>query len=271
MNRVSSLCWCVASLLALSIPGVSNAAVFTINQTGTFGNLDQTDGSVTGPQNLRNNACVPTSVANGLVWLNGYQAVPNMIIGNGYPTVNSLITKMGTTTGGTSAANMYSGTINYLGSTGQNVNPPAFVYDFSNNPTESYLYNSLLNHRATEFWVGWSGGGAHSVTLTGIQYDDSTNTGFVSFVDPFGPGNGGAGGAVQINNASFNAAANGGTIFINGGYTGGAAANGLDQDNVAQSNTGTIIFAMTEAVPEPVSCGLFALVGMGLCMRKPRR
>ena len=272
MSRFTSCRLGIAFLMVLAIPCISNANVYTIDQAGTFGNLDQTAGSVTGPQNLRNNACVPTSVANGLIWLNNYQSVPNMIIGNGYPTVNSLITKMGTTAAGTSAANMYNGTIAYLGAAGQNVTPPASVFDFSNNPTESYLYNSLKNNRAVEFWVGWAvGGGAHSVTLTGIQYDDTTNAGFVSFLDPFGPGQGGAGNAVQINNASFQAAANGGSIFINGGYTGGAAANGLDQDNVALSSTGTIIFGMTEVVPEPVSFAFAALVLMGLSHRPSRR
>ena len=36
-----------------------------------------------------------------------------------------------------------------------------------------------------------------ALTLTGIQYDDTTNAGYVSFMDPFGPGQCGAGAGVQ--------------------------------------------------------------------------
>lgn len=249
----------------------ANAQILSDTEAGTFGNLDQNNPQVT-PPNVQGTACVPTSVANGLVWLENTYSVPNLLLSSpeegAYPTVNSLITDMGTTTNGTSFANEVAGLSTYLGAGGQNVSPPVSIAggqisggvggfnQIQNSfPTAMYLYNSLVANDAVEFWINWYNpttqkyDGSHSLTLTGINYNVGTGAGNLSFIDPFGTGSG----AVTIANASFTTVTSGGTsfLYINGGYTGGAANNGLDPDNTFQSSVGAITTDLVEAVPEP--------------------
>lgn len=56
----------------------------------------------------------------------------------------------------------------------------AFVTD-ETKPTLSFLYNSIVSARDVELFFG-----DHYVTLTGIEYDDTTNTGKIAFIDPDG-------------------------------------------------------------------------------------
>jgi len=61
----------VAASLAIviSIASLSKATVYSYSAVGAFGTLNQRDAQVTGPQALRDNSCVPTSVTNGLLSL----------------------------------------------------------------------------------------------------------------------------------------------------------------------------------------------------------
>ena len=258
------------AFLSIVSASVANAQIFSDTESGTFGNLDQNNPLVT-PANVQGTACVPTSVANGLTWLENTYSVPNLLQSSpeesGYPTVNTLITDMGTTTNGTTFANEVAGLSTYLGPTGQNVaSQVSFSGQISGGvggfnqiqnsyPTAMYLYNSLVANDAVEFWINWYNpttgkyNGAHSLTLTGITYNAGTGNGNLSFIDPFGTG----AGAVTIANATFQTITSGATsfLYINGGYTGGAANNGLDPDNTFRSSVGAITTDLVEAVPEP--------------------
>lgn len=59
----------------------------------------------------------------------------------------------------------------------------AFVTD-QTEPTLSFLYQSLAAARSVDLFL--KGEDFHYVTLTGIEYDDATNTGKITFVDPLG-------------------------------------------------------------------------------------
>ena len=104
------------------------------------------------------------------------------------------------------------------------------------------LYDWLLVNYAVEFWIAWDGGGAHSLTLYGIDLTtDShgalTGGGTLSFIDPYGgtPVVGGnLASAVVIPSVSF--ATLPGGMYIYAGYSGGAAANGSDPDNTGASS-----------------------------------
>ena len=280
------------AFLSIVSASVANAQIFSDTESGTFGSLDQNNPIVT-PANVQNVACVPTSVANGLTWLENTYSVPNLLQSSpeesGYPTVNTLITDMGTTAGaGTSFANEVAGLSTYLGPTGQNV---ASQVSFSGQvsggvagynqiqnsyPTAMYLYNALVANDAVEFWINWYNpttqqfaNTSHSLTLTGISFNAGNGTGTLSFTDPFGTGSG----AVTIASATFQTITSGGTsyLYINGGYTGGAANNGLDPDNSIRSSVGAITTDLVEAAPEP-GFGSFAslfLLMLGLS-RLPR-
>ena len=273
------------AFLSIVAANVANAQIFSDTESGTFGNLDQNNPLVT-PANVQNVACVPTSVANGLTWLENTYSVPNLLQSSpeesGYPTVNTLITDMGTTTAGTTFANEVAGLSTYLGPSGQNVSSQvSFAGQISGGvagynqiqnsyPTAMYLYNALVANDAIEFWINWYNpttqkyDGSHSLTLTGITYNSGTGNGSLSFIDPFGTGSG----AVTIANATFQTITSGATsfLYINGGYTGGAANNGLDPDNSVQSSVGAITTDLVEAVPEPgfVSFACLFLLMLGL-------
>jgi hypothetical protein len=283
----------VVILGIFSLGSMARADLVATETLGNFGTVSQLNSGVTGTDALRANSCVPTSVDNGLIYLNTTYGVPGLIAGNGdtYLTENTLSTDMGTTANGTTFPNEVSGLATYIGPTGQNVSPPVQIVggqispingpwgtvngnNIQNNtlPTVMQMYNWLLAKDAVEFWINWSGGGAHSVTLYGIDINTvngvATGSGTLSFIDPFGgtPMAGGNGGsAVTITSATFTTIVGGGNngeIMINGGYTGGAANNGADPDNAGRSSTGYIVTDLAEgiAVPEPSTCVAGALL-----------
>src|SRR5581483_6350693 len=204
---------CLLLGTVLSISCIAQAQL-SYTETGTFGTLDQNDANVTSLYGV--NGCVPTSVANGLIWLNNAYGPfngaggPLIKTGNGtYDTVTSLGTLMGTTTGGTSYSGEVNGLSSYIGTAppGQQVSPPVtisggqisgglggFTQIQNSKPTASYLYNQLFANNAVEFWISWGTNftsptftnGAHSLTLTGISINAAGNAGSVSFIDPSG-------------------------------------------------------------------------------------
>ncbi len=286
MQKAGILC-----VLPLIIAGAAKADLIALENFADIGTFSQLNADVTGSDGLRGNSCVPTSVANGLEYLSNTYGVANLMQA-GYGTVNTLITDMGTTPAGTSYPNEVAGTATYIGPGGQNVSPPVVIaggqvatgfgtvagnnIQNNTNPTAAQLYSWLTAGDAVEFWIAWSGGGAHSLTLYGIDINTAggtpTGSGTLSFVDPFGGtpvAGGNAGSAVNIAAATFTTI--GGAMFINGGYVGGAAANGADPDNQGDSSTGFIVtsFAQT-VVPEPATWAMFAVALGGLAWARRR-
>jgi len=62
---------------------------------------------------------------------------------------------------------------------------PGFVRD-STKPTLSFIATQIKAGEDLEIFVATLGGAAHYLTVTGLSYDDATNVGTMSFVDPFG-------------------------------------------------------------------------------------
>lgn len=283
----------VASLSVLfsCISGNLSAQTFSFYENlANFGLMDQNNPLVN-PTDVGPTACAPTSIANSLVFLNNTYNVPNLLQSSpeesAYPTVNTLITDMDTTTNGTSELGELSGLTTYLGPGGQNVSPPVSIlsgqsdggvagYNQIQNtdPTPMFLYSALAASNAVDFAIAWYNSnnntftnGAHALTLYGITYNQTTQTGTLAFIDPFGLG----GSGVVITNATFQFLNPGTTnqfMFINGGYTGGGANNGNDPDNTLKSSQAGLISDFVIAVPEPTT---FALLGAGAVALGTRR
>ena len=264
--------------LALAVAGTVRADLITSETASDFGMSSQLNGLVAQPNNVRENSCVPTSVSNGLDFLTNTEDAQNLQ--GAYPQVNTLIADMGTTAAGTSFSGEVNGLATYINNQSSDVVIVGGQVDtatgygtvgghnIQNNtvPTALQLYNWLSAGDAVEFWIAWTTGtgtgvgtmGAHSVTLYGIDYNQTNGTGTLSFWDPFGGTAGGTGSAVNITSASF--ITQSGHIFINGGYSAGAANNGLDEDNPDHSSTGFIVTDLAETVaPEPATFGLMTV------------
>jgi hypothetical protein len=278
-------------VLPLVIAGAAKADLIALEDFSNIGTFSQLNAAVTGSDGLRGNSCVPTSVANGLEYLSNTYGVSNLIQ-PGYGTVNTLSADMGTTAAGTFFPSEVAGTATYIGPGGQNVSPPVVIaggqaatgygpvagnnIQNNTNPTALQLYNWLSAGDAVEFWIAWSGGGAHSLTLYGIDINTAggapTGTGTLSFVDPFGGpvvAGGNSGSAVNIAGATYTTV--GGMMFINGGYVGGAANNGQDPDNTANSSTGFIVTSFAQTVaPEPSTWAMGAVALGGLIWARAR-
>jgi hypothetical protein len=193
--------------------GSENAAFF-----GTFGQGNNAIVSANN-QGVANMACVPTAVANGLTFLQNYEA---SIGGTGplsfapsYTSINNLIGNMGTTANGTGLGSAATGLQTYVGPGGANPGPGMSISGqytgistmtrnytqgwytgipgtFANvTPTASFLADSLNQNFAVEFTLLWGfqtnntfylGGGGHELTLQAINLQ----AGSISFFDPWG-------------------------------------------------------------------------------------
>jgi hypothetical protein len=210
--------------LTLVAPVVLAVALSAYSQSASedlsfFGQLGQGNAMVTGTQALRDNACVPTSVANGLTFLENYanftldEPSPFTASPNNYTAVNNLIAAMDTDEQGTAYSDKYNGLQTYLSATGANPAPRVSVMGQASpaskggvpavnpginlqgvNPTVSYLVTALDNHDAVELGLQWgsftgdvfSPDGGHSVTLDSISYTASSNSGMLGIIDPWG-------------------------------------------------------------------------------------
>ncbi len=164
-------------------------------------------------------SCAPTSATNSLVFLQNSnpQTYNPTLAGTTYSewkaTANNLITNyMSTTGGGTSLSNYTYGLTNYFGDVapgttefaGQALNSvvvwnttqpkPSFFED--GNPTGNFFYSSLTKGSAIGISIFYAGGGGHALTLTGINWNDINDDGFISedenatidIIDPLDPG-----------------------------------------------------------------------------------
>jgi hypothetical protein len=274
----------ILAVLSLAVAGTARAGLVAIETLANFGTFSQLNSGVTGTDALRENSCVPTSVANGLAFLNNSYGIPGLMQ-PGYGTVNALSTDMGTTPAGTFFGGMATGTPSYI--SGQGVSSSVAMAGSEAVPFMITLYDWMLANYAVEFWIAWDGGGAHSLTLYGIELDTDpmtdalTGGGTLRFIDPYGgpivPG-GNMASAVAISGVSF--ATLPGGMYIYAGYVGGAADNPTDPDNIGASHKGFLINDLAEkfitGVPEPSSLVLLAtgtigLVGYGFRRRRVAR
>jgi hypothetical protein len=164
-------------------------------------------------QAIADNACVPTSTANGLSYL--YQQTPGSFTANpnSYGTVNTLIGNMGTTGGGTTTIGQMNGMQTYLNTVAPGVtisgqvapteinNLPGYwgtgsinagINMQTVNPTAQFMANALSANSAVEIGILWgtlSGGvftytGGHEATLTSINLSGGSGT--MNILDPWG-------------------------------------------------------------------------------------
>jgi len=139
-------------------------------------------------------------------------------------------------------------------------------------PTASFIADQLEAGEDIEAWESWSDdegnstGGAHIITITGIDFDPDENSGTLSFIDPYG-GNG-ANDAVDITSNTLTL--EDGQLVV--GYTGGGAGDDGDPDNNGNTGYARIDMVLAESpIPEPATLGLLAISAVGLLTRRARR
>jgi hypothetical protein len=211
------------AVLVLSAPLVRAQSVNGNEDPTNYGSLSQNNSGITYSNNLNVQpvACMPTSFANALAYLNGVNGNNVFTFNPGtYTTLNNLANYMGTsyTSTTTPMGTTYSGGTSYLGgvqgfqaySAATGTNPAKMpvtiggqyatsVYSgnalgatFTNvDPTASYLANALNSKDAVELWIDWGDlngtdftatGGAHIVDL--FQLNLSNGSGTAEIVDP---------------------------------------------------------------------------------------
>jgi len=156
--------------------------------------LGQGNAAVNGGQAVQNNSCVPTSVANGLSYLQAYgystDNNPFSTNPNTYDTVNALQTAMGTTAAGTLPANSVTGLQAWLAA---NPTMPTVSTYLAGDPTAQSLADVLNQHDGVQLGILWGSvtgttftpaGGGHYVSLDDV--DMSGGTGTIGILDPWG-------------------------------------------------------------------------------------
>lgn len=264
--------------------------------------MGQGNASVNGTQALRNNSCVPTSVANGLSYLDAYQlsignSSPFAFSPNNYTAVNRLQSFMATDpVFATSPGNALTGLQTYLNTLGPLGNPAPGVSTSQNwDPLAQALANVLTAHDGVQLGILWSTmanpivnnsswtplNGGHFVSLDAINL--AAGAGTIGIVDPWGNAVGNAASTASYETLNVS------TVTITAGGVNALAAGTYLQVSYAPSElgdfplvdtgtalagaggTGLIALSEVEAVPEPSSLaiGLLASVGgLMLCRRK---
>jgi hypothetical protein len=178
-----------------------------LSDFGLLGQLS-TAINVANAANVAPVACAPTSAENALTFLDSFYG-PSIFTSNPntYDTINSLATSMGTayngTKGGTPVAGMVTGLQSYLSPTGFNPAPSVTVQSAiwsKTTPAQdaSSLAGLLKADDGIELLIQWGNfngpngafqvTGGHAVTLDAVNYNPTTGTGTVGFVDPWGAG-----------------------------------------------------------------------------------
>ncbi len=258
--------------------------------------LGQGNASVNGSQALKNNSCVPTSVANGLSYLNAYQLSlgnpsPFAFDPNNYGAVNHLQSFMATDpVAATQPANALSGLQTYLTTAGPLGNPAPGVSTWQTwKPSAQSLADVLNAHDGVQLGIFWQSAGntitanqpwspqagGHFVSLQSIDLTDGSGT--IGIVDPWG--NGTVTPPVAGTSASYDSLDVSTVAIAAGGYL--AAGNYLkvtyhipvlgDFPNIdtgtafaGAGGTGLIALSEVEAVPEPSSLIISILTSAGV-------
>ena len=244
-----------------------------VSETG-FGTVGQ------GAAGINNSgvACGPTSVYNSFVYLQNLDpGLDTKLTALGVAnTINTLATDMNLVPGsGISAAGLVSGKSQFISDAGLSGLISVESQVGSGNITAQFIYNQLAMGQDVELGFTWNGAsGGHVITLTGMSnFDTTTNTATLSFLDPWGNG-----AAAEDTNSDpttgdlegdppatpgTTAAAETGTLTFGNGvwtlsYTGSAAG--------PNGGSGTLVVVAAESVvPEPstiflLSAGLVVLL-----------
>lgn len=268
----------VASLMALIAVHSINAQ--NASETLTwFGQLGQGNaavmrGGAPSQLDIRNNACVPTSVANGLTFLENYanfgldEPSPFTTSPNTYTQVNNLILAMDTDADGTAYSDKYNGLQSYLSPAGANPAPHVSIFGQASpaskggvpavnagidlagvNPTVDFLVTALDGNDAVELGLQWgsynsdnvfTSRGGHSVTLDSISYNATTNFGTLGFIDPWGSNAIVANAASAAGDYSVNFTVTNGFIYISYPTT---VADGIPSQDVGLATEAGIVLA----------------------------
>ena len=181
--------------------------VYTVDKpVNEFGYIDQNNLDQFPGDWLGNVACAPTATMNSFVYLqNHYPGIyGNSLIpvGAGQDIIRArelALTWMGTTIAGTTIRDWTWGKYNYLenyaagktmfhGQTtyaGWTVGKPRPSWAEDMKPNWYFLYNQLFLCQDVEIGISWSSDMGHALTVTGLTWNDETNVGSISYIDPW--------------------------------------------------------------------------------------
>ncbi len=300
-----SLALVTGALLIGSMAPLSRAAIINESETlADFGTLSQYNSGITvmNALNVQEQACVPTSFANALTYLNNVNG--GLVFShdpNTYADVNSLATAMGTSNNpfppgpvGTSYAGGAVGFEQYNGAGGANPSSgitisgqyaqaawggglPYGGANFANTiPTDVFLGGHLANEDAVELGIQWGSynedgtvftpaGGFHAIVLYSLNLIDGA--GFAGLIDPISANN-------QLNDNAATAQVFSASLSTVGGYMyltypiqiaddqTDGTDNGFAGFGALNGETARIVAVWAEAVPEP-STYVLAIMGLG--------
>lgn len=194
----------VLAMISGAFASASAATITATEDAAKFGHLDQ------GATSCKASGCGATSAVNSFVYLqNMFPAVfSNPLVPKSGDTLtqedmvavaDELSRRMGTGPNGTNIEDFILGKMSYLeeknkGRTKYSAQlalawdsialKPDFVKD-QTPPTLTFIASEIKAGEDVEAFLAGADG-RHFITLTGISYDDTTNTGTLSFIDPLG-------------------------------------------------------------------------------------
>ncbi len=263
------------------------------------------------PPTSPSQACGPVATTNSFIYLQNRYGLTGLVNNAApYNTANTLASAgyMNTGNTGSTAQQLYMGKEKYLennfkpqngyvaiqtvGQTGyapfaQAANGPWVGGIQYAVPTPDFIQQQLAAGEDVEMFFAWANSdgtvtpnaGAHWVTLTGINYDKTTNSGTISFIDPtatadstYHDASNGANSGAGVTSDSLEVLSSGaykGAMFF--GYTGGATGTNNQGDNPDSAGYGIVGNVIAESpvpAPEPSALALLALGGLVLVARR---